>query len=247
VAKALSGSGAVLRLPCAQAAAQQQRQYLRGGVGAPVRQQHQQRHQQHRPAVHVACSVVGHQPSSSSERDDGAGRRAGNSARHQASPSSAPFISSQQQQQAFADQQPLQPYTPPAWHPRLFGVPRSKRACLEAAATQYYSEVWNGCSVELLDELASDAVCYNDALGLESDAFSRASLKAVVREFQASHPLLHYDVVSRRVLRLPCAAVSLARMQRLMSHQSACGFCAHSRDRCARPQPHNHQTRHRRT
>lgn len=67
---------------------------------------------------------------------------------------------------------------------------------MENAARLYYGEVWAGGSLDLLDELAAAGVCFNDALGMEADAFSRASLKSIIQEFQASHPLLKFDLVS---------------------------------------------------
>jgi hypothetical protein len=107
----------------------------------------------------------------------------------------------QQQQDMFNDHdQPLQQHRqhiqPPEWHPRLFGLKDSKRSALEHSARLYYEEVWNAGSIDLLDEIADAGVCFNDALGMEADAFSRASLKAVVQDFQASHPLLKYELVS---------------------------------------------------
>jgi hypothetical protein len=89
---------------------------------------------------------------------------------------------------------------PPEWHPRLFGLQDSKRDALEHSARLYYDEVWGAGSVDLLDELTTAGVCFNDALGMEADAFSRASLKAIISEFQASHPLLKYEVVSHNPL-----------------------------------------------
>lgn len=100
-----------------------------------------------------------------------------------------------------------QAFTAPSWHPQLLGVAPTKRAALEQASRQYFTEVWNSGCVDLLDELAADGVCFNDALGMEEDAFSRSSLKALVREFQATHPLLRYDLVSHRV---PCVALGAA-------------------------------------
>jgi len=100
----------------------------------------------------------------------------------------------------FSDPQPMhqhQHHIPaPEWHPRLFGIKESKRAAMEHAARLYYGEVWAGGSLDLLDELAAAGVCFNDALGMEADAFSRASLKSIIQEFQASHPLLKFDLVS---------------------------------------------------
>jgi hypothetical protein len=97
------------------------------------------------------------------------------------------------------DEQPQQQHrqhiAPPEWHPRLFGLKDSKRAALEAAARLYYDEVWGHGCTDLLDELADNGVCFNDALGMEADAFSRASLKSIIQDFQASHPLLKYDLV----------------------------------------------------
>jgi hypothetical protein len=84
----------------------------------------------------------------------------------------------------------------------LFGLKDSKRSALEHSARLFYEEVWNAGSIDLLDEIADAGVCFNDALGMEADAFSRASLKAVVQDFQASHPLLKYDLVSHTAPRI---------------------------------------------
>jgi hypothetical protein len=95
-------------------------------------------------------------------------------------------------------QQHQQLIQPPEWHPRLFGLKDTKRAALEHSARLYYDEVWGHGCTDLLDELADSGVCFNDALGMDADAFSRASLKSIIQDFQASHPLLKYDLVSHR-------------------------------------------------
>jgi hypothetical protein len=109
----------------------------------------------------------------------------------------------QQQHDMFNDHdQPMQQHQqhiqPPEWHPRLFGLKGTKRAALEHSARLYYDEVWGHGCTDLLDELADSGVCFNDALGMEADAFSRASLKSIIQDFQASHPLLKYELVSAR-------------------------------------------------
>lgn len=121
-------------------------------------------------------------------------------------------------------QQHRQGIAPPEWHPRLYGLKESKRAALEAVARLYYDEVWGHGCTDLLDELADTGVCFNDALGMEADAFSRASLKSIIQDFQASHPLLKYDLVRclsgcrqrtqqqvqlQRHTRLPCGLAHL--------------------------------------
>ena len=109
----------------------------------------------------------------------------------------------QQHHEMFHDHEPMhqhqQHIPPPEWHPRLFGLKDTKRAALEQAARLYYEEVWNAGSLDLLDELADAGVCFNDALGMEADAFSRSSLKTIIQDFQSSHPLLKYDLVSHQL------------------------------------------------
>lgn len=120
-------------------------------------------------------------PSSNSSSSDSRGRsRPGGAA-----DASSDALEQHSQQQAFA---------PPAWHPRLLGLPPCKRAGLEATARQLYQGVWNEGCLSLLDELADDGVCFSDVIGMDTDAFSCASLKALIGDFQATHPLLRYEL-----------------------------------------------------
>jgi hypothetical protein len=90
------------------------------------------------------------------------------------------------------------PYQAPEWHPKLFLPYNSKREHLESQASALYNEVWNSESVELLGQLAAPGVVFSDILGLECDCFGVAAVQQQIAEFQSSHPLLRYSMVSRR-------------------------------------------------
>ncbi len=70
-----------------------------------------------------------------------------------------------------------------------------RQAQLCSALHAYYS-VWNEGCLDSLDEVATQAVVYCDAMVGEEDLFGRATLKRHVAGLQASHPLLRFEVVS---------------------------------------------------
>lgn len=61
---------------------------------------------------------------------------------------------------------------------------------------QYYQEVMNNCCVDLLSELCAFGVTYSDALGFVEDAFGIKAMQSIIQDFQSTHPLLRYQVVS---------------------------------------------------
>ncbi|KAF8056365.1 UGT3A1 [Scenedesmus sp. PABB004] len=83
-------------------------------------------------------------------------------------------------------------WAPPAWHPRLAGA----REGLERAVAAYYEDVWNDGALELLEGLVTPGVVHSDVLWAvdDLDLFGRGSLRAMIADFQAGHPLLRFEL-----------------------------------------------------
>jgi len=66
-----------------------------------------------------------------------------------------------------------------------------KRKVLEQSVHQYYQDVWNSGTTEVLDSLAEDGIVYSDVLGAACcDVLGRAGLRQLIGDFLAGHPLM---------------------------------------------------------
>lgn len=128
---------------------------------------------------------------------------------------------------SFGDQQ-QPPLGQQQWPPALL-LPAHlrggcRRAALETCVRRFYDQAWNGGELGSLDELVARSVVASDVLGLdaEGDSFGRHALRAAMLEFQAAHPLLRYQLVSRVLRRAARALLAQALRTPPSCHTAAC-------------------------
>lgn len=96
---------------------------------------------------------------------------------------SSPYERNLRRQAAFLPAEPIHLVLPKSEH----------KETLQNAVHEYYDS-WNLGSMDSFDELCQQSVTYSDVLRSDCDYYGRASLKKLVGDFTASHPLLHIEV-----------------------------------------------------
>ena len=110
---------------------------------------------------------------------------------------------------------------PGQWSSGTLVLPE-KRKVLEQSVHQYYQDVWNSGTTEVLDSLAEDGIVYSDVLGAACcDVLGRAGLRQLIGDFLAGHPLMWVTLVSYQ------AYLDIV----LFADYSSAGSCSHVADR----------------